>query len=174
MAIWLKSVLLVSLVLIAAADQEGRLCSSSCSNGCKTYSTNCTALPGTMFETSFAAFRFATFTSDPDKWTVAVFNSSITCDASTAIMAYPIKCPINSCCSMNIKFDNGDFITSFVVLGDANPNGAPIMVEPYSIPKDNTMEIIGIVLGAVGVVLLVAALIVLIICRRRRTNYATV
>jgi hypothetical protein len=177
MAILFKLVLVLSVTLAyAASNHVVHLCKASCSEDCQIFSTNCTAAQGTMFEQSFSALRFVSYSEDPTKWTLAVFNSSSICSESTFVTGYPDKCPENSCCSVIIKFNNGDAMTKFVVFSDATPNSTPITVQPYSTPKsDNTAAKIGIGITAGSIALIAVSVICFILYKRKqRANYSTI
>ncbi len=163
--------LLVVVAAVVTADPEAKLCTNACSDGCKTYAQlGCIALQGEMFEDPFMAIKFVTYKSDPTQWTVATFNSSTTCDASTVIMSYPIKCSANTCCNTNLNLDSGEIMTSFVVFTDASPTSSPIA--PAGDNNNNGLKIgIGVACGLVGLTLIVV--VILVIRRRRRANYST-
>lgn len=98
----------------------GRLCKRDCSVDCFSIAPyKCLSGTGKLGEVEFSAIEFVHGTNYQNQWTLAAFNDSQNCNASTAVFAYPLRVA-TSCLNISLIYNDNEY--SFLYIEGPAPS----------------------------------------------------
>lgn len=153
----------------------GRVCKRDCSVDCFSIAPyKCLQGTGKLGGVKFSAIEFVHGTNYQNQWTLAAFNDSQNCNATTAVFAYPLLVA-TSCLNISLIYNDNEY--SFLYIeGPAPPeNNSSTTDEPSYTQTGLSNDTFPIIFAIVPLILIVISLVVVAVAvvkaiKRNRHN----